>query len=176
MSGELLPRSFVALRGLIYAAAFVWLWVWVALSVRRFDVRIPLRIPAWLMPIGLAIASAGALVAALCLAAFVTHGRGTPAPFDPPREFIATGPYRYVRNPMYLGAAAVILGAGLAVSSPSILWLAAAFLTLMHLVTILYEEPNLAGRFGDSYAQYKFRVRRWLPRRPVRGAAKDAAK
>ena len=51
---------------------------------------------------------------------FLMQGRGTPAPFDPPREFVASGPYRYVRNPMYLGAIGVLLGAALMVGSASI--------------------------------------------------------
>lgn len=170
MTASSLSKSFVILRGLVYASAFVCLWAWLALSVRPFDASIPLHIPRWLRPIGLAVASAGALLAALCIAAFVIRGRGTPAPFDPPRDFVATGPYRYVRNPMYMGAAAVLLGAGLAVSSPSILLPALAFLAIAHLFVVSYEEPTLDNKFGDSYLQYKSSVHRWLPRKPKSGA------
>lgn len=158
--------TFTILRGLVWSAAFVWLWAWVAASVRRFDPRIPMSLPAWLLPIGFAVGAAGAVLAAWCIGTFVTRGRGTPAPFDPPREFVASGPYRWVRNPMYLGAAAVLLGYGLVVSSPAVVLLAPSFLLLMHLVVVLYEEPTLTGKFGASYERYKASVDRWLVRKP----------
>lgn len=161
-----LSRSFTVLRGVVYSAGFVWLWAWLATRARSFDARLPVSLPPWLRPIGFVVASAGALLAGTCIATFVTRGRGTPAPFDPPREFVASGPYRYVRNPMYVGAAAVIVGAGLILSSPSIVLLALAFLLTMHLVVVLYEEPTLAGKFGASYQEYKSLVHRWLVRKP----------
>ena len=159
-------RIFTVLRGVLYSTAFIGLWAWLANYVRRFDPRIPWAIPSWLGPIGLLLACAGGLVAATCIASFVTFGQGTPAPFDPPRQFVARGPYRYVRNPMYVGAAAVLLGAGLFVSSPSIVLLALGFLLLMHLLVVLHEEAALATRFGDNYLHYKATVHRWLVKRP----------
>src|SRR3954468_886021 len=117
-------------------------------------------------PVGFVVAAAGAMVAGACIATFVTLGRGTPAPFDPPREFVASGPYRYVRNPMYVGAAAVIMGAGLVVSSPSIVMLGIAFLLTMHLFVVIFEEPALAKKFGPSSGQYRPSVHRWLIRKP----------
>lgn len=159
------------LRGVLYSAGFVGLWAWLASYVRRFDPQIPLALPAWLVPVGLLLACAGALVAAACIATFVTIGQGTPAPFDPPRQFVARGPYRYVRNPMYLGAAAVLLGAGLYISSPSVVLLAPGFLFLMHLFVVLHEEAALAARFGDDYSRYKASVNRWLVKRPSAGGA-----
>jgi protein-S-isoprenylcysteine O-methyltransferase Ste14 len=96
----------------------------------------------------------------------VTRGRGTPAPFDPPREFVVSGPYRLVRNPMYVGAAAVILGAGFMLSSPALVGLTVAFLLIMHLFVILHEEPTLAAKFGAGYEQYRSSVHRWLIRKP----------
>jgi protein-S-isoprenylcysteine O-methyltransferase Ste14 len=163
----LLSRALTVLRGVVYSTLFVWLWVWIAGWARSYDDRIPVTLPAWLSPIGWALACAGALVAALCIATFVTRGRGTPAPFDAPREFVASGPYRWVRNPMYVGAAAVILGGGLALPSPGIVLLAFAFLLAMHLFVVLYEEPTLSARFGPGYERYKATVSRWLVRRPV---------
>jgi len=160
-----LSRAFVVLRGLVYSAAFVGLWAWLAVSVRPLDSRIPLRLAPWLAPFGIALAVAGGLVAALCIAAFLTSGRGTPAPFDPPRQFVATGPYRYVRNPMYIGGGSVLLGAGLAVPSVSIVGLSLVYFVIAHLFVVLYEEPTLTRTFGDSYARYRSTVHRWLPRR-----------
>jgi protein-S-isoprenylcysteine O-methyltransferase Ste14 len=158
---------FVALRGLAYSAAFIGLWAWFAIVVRRFDAGLGVGMPAWLRPLGWALAAAGALLAALCIATFLTSGRGTPAPFDPPRLFVATGPYRYVRNPMYVGGCGVLLGAGLVVSSPAIVLLAVAFLASVHALVVLYEEPTLTRKFGESYLQYRSAVRRWGIRKPI---------
>jgi hypothetical protein len=96
---SLLSKSFTILRGVDYSGAFVWLWTWLAISVRSLDAQLPVLVPIWLRPLGFVLAPAGALLSGLCIATFVTKGRGTPAPFDPPREFVASGPYRYVRNP-----------------------------------------------------------------------------
>jgi protein-S-isoprenylcysteine O-methyltransferase Ste14 len=164
---SLLVRAFTVLRGLVYSAFFVWLWAWVAVTVRRYDPRIPVTLPPWLRPVGYGVAFAGALIAAACIGTFVTRGRGTPAPFDPPRTFVATGPYRWVRNPMYIGAAAVILGFGLVLSSPSIVLLSFAFLVVMHLFVVILEEPALESRFGDAYGQYRSSVSRWLIHKPA---------
>jgi protein-S-isoprenylcysteine O-methyltransferase Ste14 len=166
MSTSTLSRVFVLLRAMFWAAGFVLLWWWLAVSVRPYDARLAITIPVWLRPLGLILALLGALLALWCIGTFVARGRGTPAPFDPPREFVAAGPYRYVRNPMYIGAFSVILGAGLALPSPSIVGLAAAFLLLAHLFAWLYEEPSLESRFGDPYLRYKSSVHRWLPRFP----------
>jgi protein-S-isoprenylcysteine O-methyltransferase Ste14 len=163
---SLLSKSFTILRGLIYSAAFIWLWTWVALWVRSYDTKLSVELPLWLRPIGFVLATAGALLAGACIATFVTRGRGTPAPFDPPREFVVSGPYRLVRNPMYVGAAAVILGAGFMLSSPALVGLTVAFLLIMHLFVILHEEPTLAAKFGAGYEQYRSSVHRWLIRKP----------
>lgn len=96
--------------------------------------------------------------------AFVRFGKGTPAPFDPPKEFVAIGLYRLVRNPMYLGAVMVILGEAVLFGSWKLLAYAAAVLTFLHFFVVLYEEPSLSRRFGESYRQYVLTVPRWLPR------------
>jgi protein-S-isoprenylcysteine O-methyltransferase Ste14 len=154
------------IRSLLYAAAFITAWIWIGAWARTFDAGLPIAPPAWLRPVGVVIAIAGALVVAACVGTFATVGRGTPAPFDPPREFVATGPYRFVRNPMYLGAAAVILGSGLAVSSSSIVLLAAGFLLAMNAFVLLHEEPALDRRFGESYRKYRASVHGWRVSNP----------
>jgi protein-S-isoprenylcysteine O-methyltransferase Ste14 len=153
----------IAVRALIYASGFVWLWWWGALEVRAFDARLGLVLPRWLVPVGILLTVAGALLALSCLFVFVHFGRGTAAPFDPPRRFVAVGPYRFVRNPMYIGGFMVILGAGFILLSTSIAAWAGVFFGVMHLFVILYEEPSLERRFGASYRDYQRRVRRWLP-------------
>ena len=163
---SLVSKSFLVIRSLTYSAAFVWLWTWLALSVRTLDATLPISLPRWLFPIGFLMASAGAVLAGTCIVIFLIRGRGTPAPFDAPREFVVSGPYRYVRNPMYVGAIALMLGAGLALSSASVVLLAFASLFVMHLFVIVYEEPTLSDRFGASYREYRTAVPRWLIRIP----------
>jgi protein-S-isoprenylcysteine O-methyltransferase Ste14 len=159
-------QKLVVLRAALYSSAFVLLWSWLAASVRPLDARLPFTLPAWARPLGWAPVLTGALLAFWCIVTFVAMGRGTPTPFDPPREFVAAGPYRYVRNPMYVGAFGILLGAGLALRSPSIIGLAVLFLLLTHLLVVLYEEPSLARRFGEPYLRYKSSVHRWLPQSP----------
>ena len=55
----------------------------------------------------------GTAMALWCVFAFVFIGKGTPAPFDPPRKLVVRGPYRFVRNPMYIGAGMTLAGAAL---------------------------------------------------------------
>ncbi len=156
----------MVLRGVVVATLFVALWVWLAFLVRRYDPLLGSALPTWLGPAGWVLLAAGGAIAASCIAMFVTRGRGTPAPFDPPRVFVAGGPYRYVRNPMYVGAVLSLLGGGLVAASPAIVLLAAGFWLLAHTLVLLYEEPALARRFGAAYARYRSQVNRWLPRIP----------
>ena len=132
--------------------------------MRQFDPAIGLAFPKWIEPLGFALMAAGGVLALTCGYFFATHGRGTPAPFDAPREFVAVGPYRYVRNPMYIGGAMVLGGFGLVERSPSILVLTLVALGLAHLFVVLVEEPGLEWKFGDSFRTHKRSVRRWLPR------------
>jgi len=113
---------------------------------------------------GMFIGAIGAALAIWCVLAFALVGRGTPAPFDPPRKLVVRGPYKYVRNPMYLGAALALAGAALFYQSVSLWIYTAAFLILMHLFVILYEEPTLRRSFGEEYESYCKQVRRWLPK------------
>ena len=101
-----------------------------------------------------------------CLRDFAVVGRGTPAPFDPPRELVATGLYRWVRNPMYLSALLLLVGEAILLEAPVLLRYAAAFFLATHLFVVLYEEPALRRKFGESYDRYRATVPRWLARRP----------
>lgn len=160
-------KGFAALRGAVYAVLFTGLWTWVIVSVRPLDDRLGYVFPDWVRVPGFLLLVLGAVLALSCVAVFAWFGRGTPAPFDAPREFVAVVPYRWVRNPMYLGAAGVMFGVGLLLESPATIGVAALFLLATHLFVILYEEPTLERRFGDGYLEYKRTVRRWVPRPPV---------
>jgi protein-S-isoprenylcysteine O-methyltransferase Ste14 len=96
--------------------------------------------------------------------AFVKFGKGTPAPFDPPKEFVATGLFRFVRNPMYYGGLCVLTGWVLLTRSMWMLAYSAFLTTAMHFFTVLVEEPQLRKRFGKPYEEYCQRVPRWIPK------------
>lgn len=92
-------------------------------------------------------------------------GRGTPNPVDEPNELVVWGPYRWVRNPMYVGVLTIIVGEAIAFSLALLIY-AAVLWAFFHTVVVLYEEPHLTERFGESYVAYRRRVWRWIPRRP----------
>lgn len=154
-----------ALRTMLYMSGFVLLWGWVALGVRRWDPSLGIFLPEWVRLAGVVSIVAGGVIALACGALFAARGHGTPAPFDPPREFVAVGPYLWVRNPMYIGGLLVLVGFGLVLRSLSILLLALVLALVVHLFVLYYEEPGLERRFGASYVEYKKSVNRWLPRR-----------
>jgi len=158
--------AFTAIRSLVYAAVFVMLWVWIVAATLPLDDRLGLYLPGTLRLPGAVLAAAGGLAVVACVLSFTVAGRGTPAPFDAPRHFVASGPYRYVRNPMYLGALAVLVGSAFVLQSLATLAVALLFLLLAHTFVVIYEEPTLERRFGDEYQAYRASVHRWLPGRP----------
>jgi protein-S-isoprenylcysteine O-methyltransferase Ste14 len=112
--------------------------------------------------VGIVAAAAGGALALWCIVTFAFVGHGTPAPFDPPRKLVITGPYRYVRNPMYLGAAWALTGAALFYHSIPLLAYVGLFLLAAHIFVVLYEEPVLTRLFGAEYEAYRARVGRWM--------------
>ncbi len=137
---------------------------WIALGVRAYDQTLGIALPEWTRAIGIIFMIVGSVLVLICVGIFVARGRGTPAIFDPPREFVALGPYKYVRNPMYVGGFILLLGFGLYHHSVSILALALLLAFLFHLFVLWVEEPGLEQRFGSSYRDYKNSVNRWLPK------------
>ena len=119
---------------------------------------------------GIALIALGALVVAACFMRFVADGSGTPSPLAPPVELVARGPYRYVRNPMYVATAAVIAGEGLLLARPVLVVAAAVYVAAMALLAYRVEEPLLARRFGVAWERYRLAVPGWVPRlTPWRG-------
>jgi len=158
-----MSRLFVAVRALFFAACFFTLWGWLALLAEGYDARLKARLPEWTTAPGVALMAIGAALALGCVALFVGVGRGTPAPFDAPRRFVAVGPYRYVRNPMYVGGFTLLLGWSLFRNSVSLLVFAGAFVLFFHLFVVAYEEPTLRQKFGAEYERYLASVPRWIP-------------
>jgi protein-S-isoprenylcysteine O-methyltransferase Ste14 len=118
---------------------------------------------------GLGLLLAGAVLFATSLGRFITEGRGTLAPWDPPRALVVRGPYRYVRNPMISGVVLVLFGEAFVLGSRSHLTWALVFLGINAVYIPLVEEPLLRDKFGASYREYCRHVPRLLPRfRPWR--------
>ncbi len=158
---------FVLIRATIYATGFIALllvFIPSQLLARSGITRPP---PVGVPEVfGAAVAVAGAVVALWCILTFVVLGRGTPAPFDPPRSLVVRGPYRYVRNPMYLGAGLALAGAAAVYHSLPVLGYLAVLAVLTQGLVVWYEEPALTRSFGTEYSSYRERVNRWLPRWP----------
>ena len=95
---------------------------------------------------------------------FLVQGRGTPAPIDPPKELVAVGFYRYVRNPMYFGILLILIGHFLWFGFWWLLAYTAFAFLITHLFVTSYEEPTLKKKFGTAYADYLKQVPRWIPR------------
>ncbi len=95
---------------------------------------------------------------------FLIQGRGTPAPVDPPRELVAVGFYRYVRNPMYVGVLLILIGHFLWFGFWWLLAYTVFAFIIVHLFVTLYEEPTLKRKFGTAYEDYLQRVPRWIPK------------
>jgi protein-S-isoprenylcysteine O-methyltransferase Ste14 len=117
-----------------------------------------------LRALGLLPLSAGVIAYLWCAWDFAASGRGTPAPYDPPRLLVTRGLYAFVRNPIYVGVVGILIGEALLFDSIPVLAYGALLLVLFHLRLLLYEEPQLRKHFGASYDEYCRSVPRWLPR------------
>ncbi len=113
-----------------------------------------------------AVIASGVLLYLVCVWVFATAGRGTPGLWDPPRRVVAAGPYRWVRNPIYIAALLIVSGEAWLFVSVELLLYAAVLATGFHLLVTCYEEPRLRARFGERYETYRRTVRRWIPRPP----------
>lgn len=123
--------------------------------------------------LGVWLIANGIGLAAWCVNLFNVEGRGTPLPLDPPKRFVASGPYRYVRNPMMLGAFLILWGETAALESWVLSCYTIGIMVLAHLFVRFWEEPDLARRFGQAYREYQRQVPRWIPWKPP-GARKTA--
>lgn len=126
----------------------------------------------WLIP-GLAQEIAGAVLGigsligyTICSFWLVIFGKGPFVEFDPPQEFVATGPYRWVRNPIVLFLLTTVLGEAIYFGSVGILVLFLLGIPFAQFQATHIEEPRLTRRFGESYERYRKRVPRWVPRKP----------
>jgi protein-S-isoprenylcysteine O-methyltransferase Ste14 len=113
---------------------------------------------------GFGVLALGVVLLLWCVRDFYVSGKGTLAPWDPPKRLVVVGLYRFVRNPMYVAVLTVVLGWTLVYGST---WLAiylAALAIGFHLRVLFYEEPRLRQQFAAEWAAYSAAVPRWLPR------------
>lgn len=106
--------------------------------------------------------AAGGLIVGWAMINLIGRGRGSPVPFDHTNTLVETGLYHYSRNPMYLGAAAIVFGHYFWFQSWLLLVYAAVVLLSFHLFIVFFEEPRMRRRFGKSFNHYCRRVPRWF--------------
>lgn len=156
---------FVLIRAVTFAALFIGFFlvylparVLAAAGIVRPEAMGPQQVA------GMLIGAVGTAIALWCIFTLAVIGKGTPAPFDPPRRLVIGGPYRFARNPMYIGAGLALAGAALFYESWPLLGYTGLFFLGMHLFA-LHEESTLRQIFGQPYETYCGQVGRWWPRR-----------
>jgi protein-S-isoprenylcysteine O-methyltransferase Ste14 len=129
--------------------------------------------PPWPLAVralGVALIVPGVLVNLSTFVRFVVEGAGTPFPTDPPssRKVMVGGPYRYVRNPMYVSYFVAIIGEALLLSRPVLFIYLLAVASFVVAFVHWWEEPTMVRRFGAEYEAYRKQVPGWWPRMPRR--------
>jgi len=117
-------------------------------------------IPLWIAPrhpgtgpmhwLGIPVLLAGVVVLLWCVRDFYVAGKGTLAPWSPPKNLVTVGLYRFSRNPMYIGVLTILFGWALWFMSPGLLVYALIFVAGFHLRVISFEEPWAARTFGEE--------------------------
>ncbi len=130
----------------------------IALATHSLGWSYPIRVVS-----GLAFAAIGILIAVSGLVSF-RRARTTASPLRPDKasSLVASGIYRYTRNPMYLGMLLVLVGWAVYLARPWALLVLPVFVIYMNRFQIGPEERVLGGIFGGEFANYRRRVRRWL--------------
>jgi protein-S-isoprenylcysteine O-methyltransferase Ste14 len=113
-------------------------------------------------PSGLAVLGAGAAALLWCVRDFYVVGKGTLAPWAPPRNLVIVGLYCYTRNPMYVAVTLILFGWALSFNLPALYIYTIAVATAFHFRVVLGEEPWLARMHGAIWEDYARRVPRWL--------------
>jgi len=151
------------LASLLVGAAFLALWFW--LLPRWLGFRVEISGAARWRWIAAVPSALGFAVALRCIWDFGRTGHGTPAPIAPPQKLVVVGPYRYVRNPMYLGFFAGWIGLWVIFGRASRAAVIGACAVVLGtaLFVMLYEEPTLRKMFAADYEEYCRNVRRWIP-------------
>lgn len=154
--------SILLLPFTVVAVVPYWLLTALVVSDSRWLVSSPIT---WLSrSTGVVFIIAGFVLFSWCVSLFVRVGQGTLAPWDPTRNLVAVGPYRFVRNPMITGVALLLIGQALIWGSWVVGIWAGVFIIINHVYFVFLEEPGLEERFGEPYRLYKDNIPRWVPR------------
>jgi protein-S-isoprenylcysteine O-methyltransferase Ste14 len=153
-----------AIRVLAANVALSALMIGAAVLILASDRVWPFRLPAQLVPAFWPLLVVGSLLIVAAVGTFERAARASGAIGDAPGELVTRGPYRLMRNPIYVGVAFLLFGVAFFRQSPSFLVSALVFGALIDVYVRRVEEPRLEARFGDSYAAYKRVVPRWLPK------------
>jgi len=136
--------------------------IWVPNEILNSELALPHEIE-WASFLGLIPITLGIIIYVFSAMDFVKVGKGTPIPINPPRNLVSSRLYGIVRNPFYVGAVLIVLGESIFFTSFS-LFIYALFLWWgLHLLVVLFEEPILRRKFGDSYKKYCNETPRWIP-------------
>jgi len=141
--------AFIALPALVGFAIPIWLGTSQGYPVRHFGVAVVLL-------------CLGTLLLLWCVCEFYISGRGTLAPWDPPRHLVTSGPYRISRNPMYIAVVTILAGWCVLWSTRTLIIYSLLLAIGFHLRVLLFEEPWAARRFGAEWEAYRARVPRWV--------------
>jgi len=145
--------------------------------LRPFALKSQPSLPVVQLPLGALLLCGGFALLYVTVRLFARKGRGTLAPWDPPRKLVTDGVYRYVRNPMITGVLFMLIGEAILLGSWSLLVWAVLFALTNTTYFRFFEEPGLARRFGDGYLLYRNNVPMWLPRlRPWSESSPSSAK
>lgn len=117
-----------------------------------------------LMVLSVCLMAIGAAIYGRCVWDFVSFGKGTPLPIDPPKRLVIRGLYRYSRNPMYVGLITMIAGWAILFGSIILVGYGVFLFVFFSVFVHFHEEPHLSREFGDEYEACKAQVGRWLPR------------
>jgi protein-S-isoprenylcysteine O-methyltransferase Ste14 len=153
----------IALLPAIVVVVVPALLVWAHGAEPGWDLPAPFG--AFLVGAGVGLIVVGVRLWLETIRLFVVVGRGTLAPWDPPKRFVVSGPYRRVRNPMISALGSVLLGETAVLGSWQVATFCAGFAVVNAIYIPLIEEPGLVLRFGDDYRRYRRAVPRWIPRR-----------
>ena len=140
--------AFLVLPGVVAFLVPLWLF-------RPAD-RTYLNAGGWIL------LSLGSTVLVWCVREFYVMGKGTLAPWSPPRHLVTSGPYRRSRNPMYVAVVLILAGWAVGFQSRALAGYAIVVAVAFHLRVVFGEEPWLARTHGDGWPRYKKQVRRWL--------------
>jgi protein-S-isoprenylcysteine O-methyltransferase Ste14 len=141
--------AFVAMPGVVAFA----LPIWIGISAHH-----PMR-P---LPVAVSVVALGTLLLLACVREFYLAGLGTLAPWSPPRYLVTSGPYRWSRNPMYIGVVTILIGWWVLWDSRTLLVYALVTACVFYVRVLRVEEPWAAGHFGAEWETYRDKVPRWI--------------